>query len=216
MNYFLLVISAFFLGFVAAIPVGPIQIEVMRRSINGHLKASFMVILGAFVSDVIYGTIAFFGITPFLRERMVMAVFWLGGSLILILLGTLTIRNALNPRDYEAQSKYLIMKRWSFLGGLTLSGMNPMMILWWLLGARIFLDVGLINVLTHRVAVFFLISGGLGLAAYLVLLSLVLYWMKRFLSMKRIRQINLGFGIVLILLAGYFIFTSVRYFLRPG
>lgn len=216
MNYFLIVISAFFLGFVAAIPVGPVQIEVMRRSINGHLKASFMVILGAFVSDVIYGTIAFFGITPFLRERMVMAVFWLGGSLILILLGALAIRNARIHRDYTIQSKYLIKKRWSFLGGLSLAVTNPMMILWWLLGARIFLDVGLIEVLTHRVAVFFLISGGLGLATYLVLLSLILSWMKRFISMKRMWQINLGFGVVLILLAGYFIYTSVRHFLRPG
>lgn len=216
MNYFLFIISAFLLGFIAAIPGGPIQIEVMRRSINGHLKAALMVILGAFVSDVVYGSIAFFGITPFLRERMVMAVFWLGGSLILILLGVLTIRNTLNPRDPDTQSKYLIKKRWSFLGGLSLSGTNPMMILWWLLGARIFVDIGLIDVFTHRIAAFFLLAGSLGLAGYLVLLSLALYWAKRFITIKRMRQINLGFGIVLILLAGYFIFTSIRYFLNPG
>jgi threonine/homoserine/homoserine lactone efflux protein len=216
MNYFLFIISAFFLGFIAAIPAGPIQIEVMRRSLNGHLKASLMVILGAFISDVVYGAIAFFGITPFLRERMVMAVFWMGGSLILIVLGTLTIRNTLNPHNPDTQSKYLIKKRWSFLGGLSLSGTNPMMILWWLLGARIFVDVGLIDVLTPRVAVFFLLAGSVGLAAYLAILSLVLYWVKRFISMKMMMRINLGFGILLILLAGYFIFTSARYFLHPG
>ncbi|MDA8105018.1 MAG: LysE family transporter [Nitrospiraceae bacterium] len=216
MNYFLFVISAFLLGFIAAIPAGPIQIEVVRRSINGHLKASLMVILGAFVSDVIYGSIAFFGITPFLRERMVMAVFWLGGSLILIFLGVLTIRNTLRPGDPDSQSKYLVKKRWSFLGGLSLSGTNPMMILWWLLGARIFVDIGLIDVFTHRIALFFLLAGSLGLAAYLALLSLFISWAKRFISTKGMRRINLGFGIVLILLAGYFIFTSIRYFLNPG
>jgi threonine/homoserine/homoserine lactone efflux protein len=215
MNYFLFIISAFFLGFIAAIPAGPIQIEVMRRSINGHLKASFMVILGAFISDVAYGAIAFFGITPFLRERMVMAVFWLGGSLILVLLAVLTIRNALKPGDAGTQSKYFIKKRWSFIGGLSLSGTNPMMILWWLLGARIFVDIGLIDVLTHRVAVFFLLAGSVGLATYLALLSLVLYWMKRFISMKRMRHINLGFGVVLILLAFYFIYSSVGYLVQP-
>ncbi len=216
MNYFLFVISAFLLGFIAAIPAGPIQIEVVRRSINGHLKASLMVILGAFVSDVVYGSIAFFGITPFLRERMVMAVFWLGGSLILIFLGVLTIRNTLRPGDPDSQSKYLVKKRWSFLGGLSLSGTNPMMILWWLLGARIFVDIGLIDVFTHRIALFFLLAGSLGLAAYLALLSLFISWAKRFISTKGMRRINLGFGIVLILLAGYFIFTSIRYFLNPG
>ncbi len=216
MNYFLFIISAFLLGFIAAIPAGPIQIEVMRRSLNGHLKASLMVILGAFVSDAVYGAIAFFGITPFLRERMVMAVFWLGGSLILIVLGVLTIRNAKNPCDRDTQSKYLVKKRWSFIGGLSLSGTNPMMILWWLLGARIFVDIGLIDVFTHRIAVFFLLAGSLGLATYLVVLSLALYWAKRFISIRGMRRINLGFGVVLILLAGYFIFTSILYFLQPG
>lgn len=216
MNYFLFIISAFLLGFIAAIPAGPIQIEVMKRSLNGHLKASLMVIFGAFVSDAAYGAIAFFGITPFLRERMVMAVFWMGGSMILIALGVLTIRNAQNFRDSGTQSKYLVKKRWSFLGGLSLSGTNPMMIFWWLLGARIFVDIGLIDVFTHRIAVFFLLAGSLGLASYLVVLSLALYWAKRFISIKGMRRINLGFGVVLILLAGYFMYTSIRYFLQPG
>ncbi|MDA8432152.1 MAG: LysE family transporter [Nitrospiraceae bacterium] len=213
MNYFLFIISAFLLGFIAAIPAGPIQIEVMRRSLNGHLKAALMVVLGAFVSDVVYGAIAFFGIAPFLRERIVMAVFWLGGSLILVVLGVLTIRNAATPRD--SGSKYLVKKRWAFLGGLSLSGTNPMMIFWWLLGSRIFLDIGLIDALTQRVAVFFLLAGGLGLASYLTLLSLVLYWLKRFISEKRIRQINIGFGVVLILLAFYFAYSSVGYLAVP-
>jgi threonine/homoserine/homoserine lactone efflux protein len=215
MNYFLFIISAFFLGFIAAIPAGPIQVEVMRRSINGHLKAAFMVVLGAFVSDLLYGSIAFFGISPFLKERVVMALFWLGGSLILVLLGAFTIRNAASRDGSDTGSKYLIKKRWAFLGGLSLSGTNPMMIFWWLLGARIFIDIGLIDALTHRIAVSFLIAGGLGLASYLVILSLVLYWVKRFISVKRIKQINIGFGIILILLAFYFLYGSIGYLVRP-
>jgi len=215
MEYFLFVISAFMMGFIAAVPVGPVQIEVMKRSISGHLKSSFMVILGAFLSDIVYGAIAFFGIAPFLRERMVMAAFWLCGGVILIILGILTVRNSLRADKFDRDSKHLKKKRWAFIGGLSLSGTNPMMVLWWLLAARLFLDVGLIHDFTPKVAATFLIAGGIGLASYLVFLSLVLHWAKRFISERKIQHINLGFGIVLLLIAGYFIFTSLRYFFQP-
>jgi threonine/homoserine/homoserine lactone efflux protein len=213
--YFLFVISAFMMGFIAAVPVGPVQIEVMKRSINGHLKSSLMVVLGALLSDILYGAIAFFGIAPFLRERMVMAAFWLCGGVILIVLGLLTVRNSLRADKFDRDSHHLRKKRWAFIGGLSLSGTNPMMVLWWLLAARLFHDVGLIHDFTPEVAATFLISGGVGLASYLILLSLFLYWAKRFISEHKIQRINLGFGIVLLLLAGYFIFTSLQHFLQP-
>jgi len=215
MDFFLFVISAFLMGFVAAIPTGPVQIEVMKRSISGHLKSSFMVILGAFLSDIVYGAIAFYGIAPFLRERMVMAVFWLCGGIILIVLGILTVRNSLRAHAFDRNSKHLKKKRWAFIGGLSLSGTNPMMVLWWLLAARLFLDVGLIHDFTSEVTAAFLIAGGIGLASYLAALSLVLYWAKRYISESKIRHINLGFGIVLLFIAGYFIFTSLQYFFQP-
>lgn len=215
MNFFLFVISAFLMGFVAAIPTGPVQIEVMKRSINGHLKSSLMVILGAFLSDITYGAIAFYGIAPFLRERMVMAAFWLCGGGILIVLGILTVRNSLRAHAFDRNSKHLKKKRWAFIGGLSLSGTNPMMVLWWLLAARLFLDVGLIHDFTSEVTATFLIAGGIGLASYLAVLSLFLYWAKRYISESKIRHINLGFGILLLFIAGYFIFTSLQYFFQP-
>jgi threonine/homoserine/homoserine lactone efflux protein len=215
MDFFLFIISAFLLGFIAAVPVGPVQIEVMRRSLNGHLKSSLMVILGAFLSDFVYGAIAFFGIAPYLEGKMVMAIFWLGGAAILTALGVMSIRNGLHPRTFNHQSVLLGKKRWAFLGGLSLAGTNPMMILWWLLGARIFRDIGLIHEFTTKIAVFFLIAGGLGLASYLTTLSVFFYWAKRFISEKKIGHINFGFGVALLLIAGYFIYSSVGYFLQP-
>jgi threonine/homoserine/homoserine lactone efflux protein len=214
MEYFLFVISAFMMGFIAAVPVGPVQIEVMKRSISGHLKSSLMVILGAFLSDIVYGAIAFFGIAPFLRERMVMATFLLCGGVILIILGILTVKSSLRAHAFDRNSKHLKKKRWAFIGGLSLSGTNPMMVLWWLLAARLFLDVGLIHDFTPQVAATFLIAGGIGLASYLAVLSLALYWVKRFISERKIRHINLGFGIFLLSIAGYFIFTSLQYFFQ--
>ena len=61
MEFTLFTISAFAMGFLAAIPSGPVQVEVARRSINGYLTSSIAIIAGAFVADAVYGVIALFG-----------------------------------------------------------------------------------------------------------------------------------------------------------
>ena len=98
------------MGCLAAIPAGPVQIEVVRRSINGHLKSSLMVVLGAFLADVSYGAIAFFGISPYLEKEKMMAVFWLAGGLILTVLGVLSIRHSLKKEEITYTPRHLKKK----------------------------------------------------------------------------------------------------------
>lgn len=214
MNFTIFLISAYLLGFLAAIPTGPVQVEVVRRSVNSHLKTSLIVVLGAFIADVFYGSIAFFGIAPFLEKEKVMAVFWLAGGVILTVLGIISIRHSLRNEEISYNPDHLKRKRWAFLGGLSLSATNPMMILWWLSGVRIFKDIGLITSFTSEIAVSFLAAGSLGLASYLAGLSLFIFWAKKFISKRTLQRINLFFGSFLILIAIYFIYTSFRVILH--
>jgi threonine/homoserine/homoserine lactone efflux protein len=215
MNFMLFIIAAYLMGFLSAIPAGPVQIEVVRRAINGHLKASFMVILGALCSDVFYGGIAFFGIAPFLEDKKVMAVFWLAGGIVLIVLGAFIIRGSLKKGEGSYDEDLMQKKRWGFIGGLSLAVMNPMLILWWLSGVKIFKDVGLIKEFTSSVALYYLSAGSLGLASYLIGLSFFLYWAKKFISPEKMKKINICFGILLLLLAVYFMGSSLLNLLRP-
>ncbi|MDA8077519.1 MAG: LysE family transporter [Nitrospiraceae bacterium] len=214
MQYFIVIVAAFALGCIAAVPAGPVQIEVIRRSINGHLKPSLMVVTGAFVVDVAYGVIALFGIAPFLKEERVMALFWLSGGIILAVLSIIILKHSGAERGNAPPPRHLRKKRWAFIGGISLSVTNPVMILWWLSGVRIFLDVGLIRELTPDMALSFLAAGSVGLASYLSALSVFLYWAKKFVSPKTIQRINRSFGIFLLGISCYFIFTSLRLLLR--
>jgi threonine/homoserine/homoserine lactone efflux protein len=215
MNFVIFIIAAYLMGFISAVPAGPVQIEVVRRAINGHLKAALMVVLGAFFADVFYGMIAFFGIAPFLEEKKVMAVFWLAGGVILIILGTVIIRNSLKKKEAGPDDNRLRKKRWGFIGGLSFAMMNPMLVLWWLSGVKIFKDVGLIGRFTPDIALYYLSAGSIGLASYLVGLSVALYRIKKYVSLEGMRKINVGFGVLLLLLAVYFIGSSVLNLLHP-
>jgi threonine/homoserine/homoserine lactone efflux protein len=210
MNYILFIIAAFIMGFLAAIPAGPVQIEVARRTINGYLRSSLMVILGAFTIDVLYGVIAFFGIAPFLQREIIMAVFWLIGGIFLLSLSYMIIKHSSKQHEINPNATHIMKKRWGFVSGLTLSVVNPMLIFWWLMGQRLFMDIGLIDDFTLYIAISFLAAAGLGLASYLMLLSLFLYWTKKFIPTHKMKWINISFGIILLLLAVYFIFRSMR------
>ena len=207
-------ILVFSLGFLAAIPAGPVQVEVVKRSIHGHLMTSFVVIFGAFLVDIFYGIVALFGIAPFLERPGVASVFWFIGSIILGILGFLTIRHSRPGSGVPSQTSYLGRKSWSLLSGISLSVMNPVMILWWLSSLNIFMDLGMIPVLTTPVAVSYLISGSLGLASYLALLSIMVHRAREFIPPSTMRRITFAMGLFLLLLSAYFLLHAISIHLR--
>jgi threonine/homoserine/homoserine lactone efflux protein len=210
MEFVLIIFTGFILGALAAMPVGPVQIEVIKRAISGHLRSSLMVILGAMASDAFYGFIALFGIAPFLKQQKTMVIFYLAGAIIMTIIGIITIRQSLLYNSLYTESRYLKKKRWAFLSGLSISATNPMMILWWLIGAHLLIEFHIIRNFNTNTSLSFIMGGSSGLAAYLFILSLALFWAKRFISEKKIRIANIVFGCLLLFIAAYFAYTSLN------
>ncbi len=214
MNTFLFLLLTYIMGFVAAIPIGATQIEIAKRSLNNHLRAAYMVVSGSVISDVMYGFIALFGIVPFLKSKIVIAVFGLVSALILWMLAFLAFREGKKTSTFEMNSVILTNNKLSFVTGFSLAITNPMMILWWLIGTRIIKDLGLVSEFDAGTSVLFLIVGGMGIASYLSTLTYLLHWAKKFISNKTIKKVNFGLVIVLVLLSFYFFLTSLQVLLR--
>jgi threonine/homoserine/homoserine lactone efflux protein len=198
------------MGFFTAIPIGATQIEIAKRSLNNHLRAAYMVALGSVSSDVMYGFIALFGVAPFLKEKIVVAVFGLVATVILWLLAFFTFRDGAKANMMELSHSSLKSKRLSYVTGFSLAVTNPMMIVWWLIGVRIIKDFALVTDFSTKISVMFLITGGLGLASYLFTLANMLHWAKKFISNEIMKKVNYGLGVVLVLLSFYFLFSSLH------
>ncbi len=210
MNTFLFLFSAYVLGFLAAIPIGPIQVEIAKRALNGHLRAAYMVCAGSVSSDAMYGAIALFGVAPFLGNKIVVAVFGLVATVILWLLAFLTLRDGRNTRMLEATHATLKNKRISFVTGFSLSVTNPMMIVWWLIGAKLMKDIGLVSRYDAKTSLMFLLAGGAGLISYSFTLSNILHWAKNFIPESTMKKVNYALGVVLALLSIYFLVSSLH------
>ncbi|MGC8617109.1 MAG: LysE family translocator [Desulfurella sp.] len=209
-KFILSLIVIYIMGYFTAIPVGATQIEIAKRAFANLTSASLMIVLGSAMSDTMYGFIAFFGIAPFLKSETVMSVFWLLASIILFVLGIHTLINYKKTFSVSAQSDIIKNLKVSFVTGFSLAVTNPMMIFWWLAVYQIQKDIGLINGYTTLDKVCFLFAGGFGIASYLVTLTFVLKWAKKFLSEKIEKRINIGLGIALLVFGLYFLVRSLR------
>lgn len=202
------------LGVIAAIPIGACQIEMAKRAIAGHLRASLMVALGSAGSDIIYGSVALFGIAPVLEVPGVLAAFSAGGALILWLLAYRTWRESKRPHELDLQESTLASHRWALATGFFLGMANAPIILSWLFGATVAKRLGLSPVATHAAKAYFVAGGVLGLGGYMVVMSILTHRMRHFLSLRAIGNVYWWLAVVLLALSLYFVHGVVVYFMR--
>jgi L-lysine exporter family protein LysE/ArgO len=210
MDTFLLLLVIYSLGFLSAIPIGPSQIEIAKRSLHNHLWAAVMVVLGSLSSDFMYGVIALFGVAPFFSNQKAVAIFELCGAVILWILAFFTLREGTKPHLLKFTPSFLKSRHIAFITGFSLSVVNPMMIFWWLVGVQIVRHLNLVDTFTPVLSLFFVLCGALGLATYLTALAVALHWAKKFFSNKAMQKIYIALGLVLILLSLYFLINSLR------
>jgi len=215
MNGLLLFLLAWGLGFVAAIPVGPSQIEMAKRAIAGHGVAAGTVVAGSVTSDVVYGIVALFGIAPVLETPWVRASFNAVGVVVLWVLGFVTLRASRKPHDLVLEGPAFGSIRWAWVTGFTLAATNPPMILSWLLGVALAQRLGLASPFTTGAKVLFLGGAALGLGCYLGALGLVLHRVKHFIPRTAIARVYFWLGLALFALSLIFAYGTIRY-LRTG
>lgn len=210
----LLFIFALGLGVVAAIPIGPVQIEAAKRAVAGHIRAALMVVLGSFMSDVGYGAIAMFGIAPVLAEPGVLATFSAAGAIILWVLAYRTWREAHSPHALNLEESTLADRRWAFVTGALLGASNPPIILSWLFGATVAHRIGLSPFASVASKGLFVAGGALGLAGYLSGMALLTQRMRHFLSSRVICRIYWWLAIALLALSLFFVHGVWVYFAK--
>jgi threonine/homoserine/homoserine lactone efflux protein len=212
MEITLLIVTAWVIGFITAIPLGATQIEIAKRALRGHMRQAWMIAAGSAASDIMYGLIAMFGIAPFLRNNRVMTAFWVVSWALLLALGVYTLLHQSKHINLRQPEKIRGSKRLALLLGFSLAVTNSPIMLWWLLYAEFIKKLGILQAFTAKTSVIFVVSGGAGIASYLVLLSFILRRVGKFMSKKTEAAINLSLGVLLLLLSFYPLVKLVQLF----
>ncbi len=197
------VLFGMFIGFVSSIPVGAVQLEVIKKSINGHIKPAIATACGSATSDLIYGVLTLFGFGNFLLHREFQVIIYSLGIIVLSFLFYKSVRERNYMLDPDRQVTY--KKRLSFLSGFTIAITNPGMIIWWLIGYKLYLDLGLFPEVGLEIKSIFVISGCFGLGGYLIMIASILHRVKKTISEKFLYRTNFFLMVLMAFIILYFI-----------
>jgi L-lysine exporter family protein LysE/ArgO len=120
------------LGLGAAAPIGPVNVEIARRSLRGGFRAGFLLGCGAVTVDVTYAILTSLGVRPFLARPRVMAALGIAGAAVLAYLGVMCFVGA--ARQWRAVASTSDSEKPSerhYITGLAMTSLNPMTLAFW-------------------------------------------------------------------------------------
>lgn len=190
-------------GFAMAVPIGPIGIICIRKTLTEGRLRGLVIGLGAATADMLYGCIAAFGLTV-ISNTLVNQKIWirLVGGALLLFLGVRTFRA--HPLDPKIPFKSSGVLR-SYLTTVFLTLTNPMTIFAFI---AIFAAVGLGNGLSYFSATALVTGVFFGSGLWFLLLSSGVTLFRKKLDLVGLRWVNKIAGI-LIIISGVYAIASL-------
>jgi len=204
----MIVINGIKLGFVLAFLVGPVFFAILQTSVERGFWSGVLVALGVSLSDIMYVTVCYFGLTQFIDQDQNKVYMAYGGGAILILFGLyhslIKSRKSINGeiKKVEDRGKFRY-----FLKGFIINGISPMVILFWLGAISIAsVDFGY----SKGIQFFIFFAAVLGTVLITDLLKAYLAnKLRRLVTPRTMMYLNIIVGIILMVFGGRLIFQGI-------
>lgn len=124
------------LGLGAAVPIGPVNVEMARRALRGGFFAGFALGCGAVTVDVFYLVLSSLSVAQLLNHPRVLKPLAVAGVVLLTFLGVMSLRNVrghLRSDPVTAESEPLPASKAhsAYLTGVLMTLFNPMTLAFW-------------------------------------------------------------------------------------
>jgi len=191
-------------GFAAAVPVGPVGLLCIRRSLNRGVLLGLATGLGAAIADGLYGSVAAFGLTA-ISSFLVRQQYWMGpvGAVFFFWLGVHTFRSKASTLEPDVAASNLAG---TVVSTFFLTLTNPSTILSF---AAIFAFVGLGASANYAAASALVLGVFLGSAAWWLVLSNSVGWFRNKLNTRSMTRINQVAGVLIICFGTYMLLHAI-------
>lgn len=202
------VLQNILLGLTLAAPIGPVNLEMIKRGLSSGFKQAFLTGVGASSADTTYLVVIYFGLTAFLNLAFMKIILGFAGSIILIYLGLMSAKEFFSSADSKSNRQRTLFKN-SFLTGYVLAISSPMTIVWWtgVFGALLATQT---HAVTRLSAFFSCVSILIGCFLWAFCLALVLHFGKKYVNKKTTGIISLIAGLFLVGFGLYFGYQAIN------
>ena len=129
------VVNGVALGLGAAVPIGPVNVEIARRVLRGGFRRGFALGCGAVTVDVTYALLSALGLGRLLTYHAIAITLGILGSALLAFLGYLSLRSARSVLKIDAIDISTAPKpsvHGSYVTGVLMTLINPMTLAFWM------------------------------------------------------------------------------------
>lgn len=191
-----LLVFGLLLGWGAAIPVGPINLEIIRRNLRFGTLIGLALGLGACSADLTYLMLLSIGALKILAHPQILKVISILGSLILAWFGWGALRLKSAETSGNNSDLPMVGSAWrNYIEGYCLTLINPYTILFWS-------SISTTIAVTTRGVQYATLYAGLGVligtVSWICGLNLLLHFTRHRLSARSIQILNIIGGIILL------------------
>jgi threonine/homoserine/homoserine lactone efflux protein len=187
------IIEGIILGLSVAAPVGPTNIEMIRRGLKRGFWSCVLFAAGVDIALIAYLTAIFAGLSFLTEVELFNTILSIFGVVVLFYLGYASIKDFFNRHDLDIDAEGREGNH--LVSGILLTITNPAVLLFWsgILGANLATrDLSLASSLS--------VSGGIliGVTIWFLFLSAMIHGGRRYITPKVFGYISLVAGLVLI------------------
>ena len=182
------------IGFAMAVPIGPMGIMCIRKTLTEGRLRGLIIGLGAATADLLYGCVAAFGLTV-ISDTLTTQRFWirLVGGTLLLFLGMRTFRARPSDPKFQIHSSGMIG---SYFSTLFLTLTNPLTIFAFL---AVFAALGIVGGLDYVSASALVAGIFIGSCLWFLLLSSSALRFREKFDVNGLRWVNRIAGVLIIL-----------------
>lgn len=190
-----LLLFGILLGFGAAIPIGPINLELIRRNLRFGTAYGIATGLGACFADLTYLVLLCLGTLTLLQHPMALRIIGMLGSFILAWFALQTFKMQATDKPHHLAKPSLLRYGTE---GYMMTLVNPMTILFW---GSVSSQISL-HAINDSYAIILAGSGVLiGTISWVVSLNIFIHFTRHKLSNNAIKWLNYTGGVILLIFA---------------
>ena len=190
--------KGFGIGLGVAAPIGPVNIEIIRRGLRSGFREAFALGMGAVTADGIYLALVCLGVSRVAEYAVVRVTLPALGVVMLEALGVLAFRDAMRlsemPRETLEPGAGATSSLRCYGLGMAMMATNPLSMAAWLGFSSVVIGSTSANSMAY---VWFALSVPAGCATWVVFISSVLHFGRRFVNVAVLRAVNLISGLFL-------------------
>ncbi|WP_336881259.1 LysE family translocator [Priestia koreensis] len=208
MDGWIMIVQYMVLGISLAAPVGPINLEMIKRGISGGFWSSWLVGLGGMTVDLLFMLFIFWGLTPYLQKEAVLLTVYGAGALMLLWVGFQSVKQSFSA-TFGAQMDETRSHK-SYLTGFLIAMTNPLNIIFWF---GVYGSTLSETLRAHSLGTSLVYSGFilLGVLLWNLNVAFTVHFSRRLLHETILRLITFSAGAVLIYFGFKFLFQFVSH-----